>query len=455
MRLQRTERRAGRSRSVVSRAVSWFLGWSLLALLVLGIGSLFVANVLAKDAALRDATLRGSNFGRGTVAPLLDGSVRAGPSVARAKLDAVIRERLREGTIVHAKIWSAQRVIIWADERTLVGQSFPAADEVTRLMGSRKTVAAFSDLDGDDNALERSEGPLLEVFTASYDADGAPFVLETYWTTDRLNSDEQAIRRRIMPVVLGALVLFELAILPLALTLARRVDRARAERSAVLAHALATAHNERRRLAQDLHDGLLQDLAGLGYALPSVSAHLPPDAELARAVIDDAASMVDRDMTALRALLTDVYPADLTSSGLRDAVTNLARRSSAYGLVVDVRLDDQVQAAGASVAQLTYQVLREGLRNVVKHAAASKVELSADVVDDIVTVSVSDDGRGITGAADGAEHLGLRLLHDSVRDAGGALSLRPGAVGGTVLTATFRLSRAGSAGMTAAEPLPL
>ena len=66
-----------------------------------------------------------------------------------------------------------------------------------------------------------------------------------------------------MPLILGTLALFMLAVLPLAMSLAP-VERAQLDRSKMMRHALLASDLERRRIAQDLHDGVIQDLAGLG-----------------------------------------------------------------------------------------------------------------------------------------------------------------------------------------------
>ena len=107
---------------------------------------------------------------------------------------------------------------------------------------------------------------------------------------------------------------------------------------------------------------------------------------------------------------------------------------------VDVDVDVAALHAGTSteVCQLAYRVIREGLRNVIKHAAASHAQVSARLEGQDAVVSVIDNGTGMA-STDPAEpgHLGLRLLNDSLRDVGGTLVLERTAGGGTSLTATF------------------
>lgn len=424
---------------VVRQALRRFVAWSLLALVLLTAGTLLVANDISRQTAMREARLRGAGFGQNVAAPLVDSRVRAGNPVDQQLLASVMRSRMRDGSIVHIKIWAEGGRVIWADEEKLIGHRFHLSGDESALFGTQDVVADFSDLGKKENRLERTQGPLLEVYAGAQDADGRPIVFESYWSIGHVHADQAAIERRLVPLAVGSLLVFELAILPLALSLARRVDRAQAERYTLVRHALSASDLERRRLAKDLHDGLLQDLAGLGYALPSVEAQIPRQSHAARAVLTHAVDVVHRDMDALRTLLTDVYPADLTSDGLESAVVDLGSRASAAGLQVDVAIDPELASAVLPATQLTYQVLREGLRNTVRHAEATCVEVSARVVGPDVVARVVDDGRGAPEGYTADGHFGLRVLHDTVRDVGGRLVVEPRVGGGTSLTATFPL----------------
>src|SRR5207302_2440880 len=130
------------------------------------------------------------------------------------------------------------------------------------------------------------------------DADGVPLVFETFWSDTVIAEDRQAIMDRLAPVTLGSLTLFAVAVFPLAISLGRRVDRTQSERNTMLRHAISAADLERRRIAQDLHDGVVQDLAGVAFALPSIRAQLAPgpDADGARRVVDELQPKVQRDL---------------------------------------------------------------------------------------------------------------------------------------------------------------
>jgi signal transduction histidine kinase len=429
---------------VTRSALRRFLLLTFAALVVVGVGTVLLARPLASQIALRDATVRGSGLARAVVAPLVNRQVRNGEAGPTATLAYLLRSRMRDGSIVHMKIWTQEGRVLWSDETPLIGQTFDLDADVAELFGSENVTAAVSDLTKAENAAERGNGELLEVYAGLHDADGVPLVFESYWTADPVHEDESALLGRLALLGLGSLLLFAVMVLPLAVSLARRVERGEADRSTMLQHALSASDLERRRIADDLHDGVLQNLAGFGYLFTALVDDLPPQATRARAIVDELSTGLRRDAEGLRSLMTDIYPADLAEGGLVPAVEWLAEQAEATGLVVDVDLDAALGRSGLPTAQVVYRSIREGLRNVVKHAEASRVLLRAQVVGHDVVVTGRDDGVGVrrpgglaprtgpAGAGDG--HVGLQLLRDTVRDLGGDLVLESPPEGGVLLT---------------------
>src|SRR4051794_25498922 len=305
--------------SAVRSAVYRYAAGSVVVLLAVGLASFVVARDLAKDTALKEARVRGAAFARGVGAPLVNHGVRIGDRNQMSRLNEVMRNRLVDGSIVHIKLWNKTGRVLWSDEPGLPGQVFRLEPAVARLFGTDHVIADSSDgSDKGENALERDDGPLTEVYAGVRDADGVPLVFESYWSTDRVEADRREILSRLAPLSLGSLLLLEIAMLPLAVSLARRVDRAKAQHGRMLELAVTGADLERRRIVRNLHDGLGQDLAGLGSAIPLVTAKLPPTekSEPARRALAELATAVERDVASLRTLITDVYPTSLRQGGL-------------------------------------------------------------------------------------------------------------------------------------------
>jgi signal transduction histidine kinase len=206
-------------------------------------------------------------------------------------------------------------------------------------------------------------------------------------------------------------------------------------------HALQASDLERRRIAQDLHDGVIQDLAGVCYAMPALEAHFAqnPAALAAREAAHRVAEILRRDVTALRSMITDIYPPDLDGPGFAPAIQDLARSAGARGVQVQVDMAPDLMVP-VDVARLAYRVVREGLRNVVGHAHATAVTVQVRQESQNLVVSVSDNGSGVQDKQVPQGHLGLRLLDDTVRHIGGQMTLRSPPAGGAILEASFPTS---------------
>jgi len=428
-----------KGRSVVRQAVLRFTCWSVVALMLLAVGTILVSRHIAHDEAIRDARLRGAAIAHGVAAPLVDSGVRAGSPPALVRLGIVLENRMRDGSVDHIRLWSRDGHVIWSDEEEIVGRRFAMPDKVTALFGTDHTVTELSGLNDAGNALQPGDGPLLEVFVGAHDAEGVPLVLEAYMSPQLLEEDQSAIFAELLPLALGSLLAFQLTMLPLAISLARRVERSQAERTDILRRALMSSDLERRRIAQDLHDGIIQDLAGLSYALPTVAGNLPlePSADRARAAAHQMSVILERDLSALRTLLTDIYPPDLGGDGLAAALNELATGAAESQLTVRVEMAPGLEVP-VEAATLVYRIVREGLRNVIRHADAAVAHVIVRRQGDDVMVHVSDDGRGLVDFGVGARgHLGVKLLADTVGDVGGRLDLRSGQAGGAILEASF------------------
>ena len=137
--------------------------------------------------------------------------------------------------------------------------------------------------------------------------------------------------RSFAPIALGALIALEIVQIPLAYSLARRLRQRSAERELLLHQALEASDVERRHIASDLHDGVVQDLAGVAYALSAQTRGSTPE-EPDPEVIERSASTVRASIRALRSLVVDIYPPDFGEVTLDSALTDLLARAADQGL---------------------------------------------------------------------------------------------------------------------------
>lgn len=423
------------------RALSRFLLLSLVAMALVVLATLGIAERVARDQALDDAREQGAGVAERLVAPLVDEDVRARTPGAADQLTAVMAARMRDGSVRHVKVWDVDGVVIWSDQQEMVGRRFALTQDVAALFGTRGVTAELSGLDRPENLGEREERELLEVYVGTTDRTGEPLVVEAYLSTAPMEENTRAIVATFVPLIVGSLVLLLLLVVPLAVSLSRQVHRAHAERAVMMRHALLASDLEQRRMAEELHHGVVQDLSGLVYALPTVGRHLGEggDLDAARSMVVRATRLIEQDVAALRSLMTGVYPPDLDRGGLPAAVRQLvATCAGDAGLRGRVSIPDDL-VLPSDAARLAYRVVREGVRNVVKHAAAEEVVIEVAATGLEVVVRVLDDGAGPGPRPPSSPtgHLGLRLLTDTVRDFGGRLTVGPRPGGGTELAAVF------------------
>jgi signal transduction histidine kinase len=436
----------------IRRSLITYLGAAALVLVVVAVGAILVGRQVAQDEALSDAERVAQRTANLVVAPLLS-DVLNGDASRRPELDRAVANRLRDGTIVELNVWDRTGTIVYADETRDIGERLPVPAEVIAAI-DRGAVTSDVTAAPETGALP-GDNRLVEVYAPLRLPGRAPLAFEIYLSYDRVETTAENLILRIVPLVVGALLLLQLIQTPITVSLARRVAGHEAERTALLERALSASERERRQIAADLHDGVVQDLAGAGYAL----------AALQRRVEDPAAKNVDqvgrvvRDaVEQLRRLMVDIYPPDLSGAGLPGAIDDLAEPLRRSGVAVTVRAE-ALPAADSDVAATLYRVARETLANVAKHAQASTVEVDLAVdstsTPPCVTLRVADDGVGIRDGqldkrAEG--HLGLRLLIDRVADQGGELRITPGSDGGTVALARMPVAAASGSTLAASPP---
>ncbi|MEU5956291.1 histidine kinase [Streptomyces sp. NPDC047525] len=209
--------------------------------------------------------------------------------------------------------------------------------------------------------------------------------------------------------------------------LEQRVENLTESRAGVV----EAADAERRRIERDLHDGAQQRLVAmavnLGLARATLGDQLPDDA---REVIDEAHREAKEAISELGNLVRGLHPAVLEDRGLDAALSGIAER-----VPLPVRLNVELaERPLPTVEAVAYFVVSEALTNVIKHAEASRIDVTVGRIGDSLLVIVSDDG---VGGADAAAGTGLDGLAKRVASVDGSLAISSPAGGPTVLTVTL------------------
>lgn len=214
-------------------------------------------------------------------------------------------------------------------------------------MQDGKLDAETSNLNRAESRFERGNGRLYSVYLRIRTPNGTPLLYEQHLRSSSLNADGRSLRRTFLVPAIAALALLWLFQLPLAWGMARSVERARRGREDALRQAIRSSDRERRGIAADLHDGVVQDLLGLSYRLTGASQTANTHDGLTDALArggTDARAAVKR----LRTTLVEINPQNLRALGARAAIADLispltvARMHSHLGLVLHGRLIEQL-----------------------------------------------------------------------------------------------------------------
>jgi signal transduction histidine kinase len=235
------------------------------------------------------------------------------------------------------------------------------------------------------------------------------------------------------------------------------VDRLEAERSTErerLRHGVLARERERTRWARELHDETIQGLSALRLLLEY--AHCLNDPAEREQALENARREVDREIEALRHLITELRPAALDDLGLVAGLEALARRAGAIdGLTVqtDIAAQGSVPRLDPEAESAVYRIAQEALTNAAKHSGAAHVVVSLHLAGDRLVAMVRDDGSGfsvsdrdsgMTARGDGAQDprsgFGLHGMRERAELVGAELEVdsRPGA--GTTVRVSVPLS---------------
>ncbi len=197
---------------------------------------------------------------------------------------------------------------------------------------------------------------------------------------------------------------------------------------------VATA-DERQRLAREMHDGVAQDIASLGYLVDALAAR-PVDEQqekqfsMLRERVTKVVAEVRRSVMNLRTSIGE-------NESLGAAISAVARHlSEASGIPIRVRLDEQPTRLRPEVEAELFRISQEALNNAVKHARATAIDVRCQVYAPDARITIADDGVGLQGGR--ADSHGLKIMRERARLIGAQLTVRDNASRGLTVSVVLR-----------------
>lgn len=392
----------------------------LVGMAAIGGGSLLASERAGEAEANADVRALTRVVAKTVVEPNLSSDLIQGDPDAIAQLDAVVTGQVLDDTTVRVKLWDASGRIVYSDEPALIGEMYELDEAEIESLWSGLAVSEVSSLEGPENRFEAMlADQMLEVYLPIDGPDGNPLLYESYFATSEVTDSAARIRAEFVPIVVAALLLMEAMHLGLAWGLSRRMRRAQHEREQLMQRAIDSSDLERRRIAADLHDGVVQDLVGTSYSIAAAAESADRSGPELAADLRTAAVGTRRSLQSLRSLLVDIYPPNLHEHGLEAALVDLLAPAASLGIETDLTIAGDADRVPTRVT-LVYRVLQESVRNVLRHSDATFLSVRVAATSDKIVAEVIDDGRGFStsDATTTGGHFGLRLLHDLTADAG-------------------------------------
>jgi PAS domain S-box-containing protein len=200
---------------------------------------------------------------------------------------------------------------------------------------------------------------------------------------------------------------------------------------------------EQRRIGQDLHDSVAQELTALSLLAGDLAEALRADPAGGEKLVGRMAGGLRRSQEQLRAVMRGLLPVAVDAGGLMAALADLADRTRRDGKVAcTFDCPEPIAVADNLVATHIYLIVQEAVRNAVKHARPRAVRIALEA-DHRLTLRVEDDGVGMPPRPSELQGLGLRIMRNRAAIIGAELTIGPAEPTGTVVTCVLARGRDG------------
>lgn len=201
---------------------------------------------------------------------------------------------------------------------------------------------------------------------------------------------------------------------------------------------LDASSEEARRIGNDLHDGIGQELTGLAMVADTLVTALArksmPEVEIA----EKMQAGVQRSLGQVRSLARGMNPVNVDAQGLMSALSEMSQRmNELYGVECEFRCERPVLLRDNQAATQLYRIAQEATTNAIKHGRSTRVVIELQQEHQQASLRVLDNGSGLPPHADTGQGMGLRIMRYRAGIIGGNLQIRAAAGGGTDVLCTL------------------
>jgi signal transduction histidine kinase len=203
---------------------------------------------------------------------------------------------------------------------------------------------------------------------------------------------------------------------------------------------IETELNERRRIAAELHDGVIQTFAAAKLNLSGIHSSVNFSNPAQEKVYHNSMSLIEEGCTELRTISHTMMPEVLLKKGLPEALRELVNRIDRSIIVMHLSIYGLDQRLDSSIETSVYRIIQECISNTLKHSGAARMDIQLNIDGSNLDVTIEDNGKGFdTSRMDQAEGIGLQNIRSRINLLSGHFEVdsKPGS--GTLFTITLPL----------------
>jgi len=209
-----------------------------------------------------------------------------------------------------------------------------------------------------------------------------------------------------------------------------------------IAHLRSVYEHERQLLAYELHDGMLQELAGAKWALESVLAQVETGQPLETNLLESSIDLIANAISELRQTVLENRPFTLGQQTLAEAIEEfVSRLPQAKTIEFELKFDvDWAQLRGDLVANL-FRIVQQAVHNSLAHARPSKICIRMRQTSDAINLTITDDGCGFDTESSPRVGLGLESIRERTKMFDGTCQIESQTGAGTTVNVSIPLAQ--------------
>jgi PAS domain S-box-containing protein len=205
------------------------------------------------------------------------------------------------------------------------------------------------------------------------------------------------------------------------------------------AEILQVSEREQRRIAEDLHDGVGQQLGGIACLTDVLRKNLSQAGSPEAVAAGRISNLLTAAVAKTRGLARGLHPVAPEAHGLMSALEELAERvTDLFKVVCHFECRQAVLIENNTVATHLYRIAQEAITNAIKHGRAQQIEIRLSSSFEVISLAVSDDGVGFEGGDNHQKGMGLRIMNHRAGMIGGTVIVQKKPDGGTEVVCTVR-----------------